>query len=94
MDAFSTLLLALLVIPLTSIFSGYTLSVLWGWFVVPLGVMALTIPQSLGIALTVGYITHQRNKIEEDAGFWNALAVGVCKSLLFLGLGWIYHIFM
>ena len=39
---------------------GATLSILWGWFVVPVfGAPALTIAPAIGIALIVSYLTFQ-----------------------------------
>lgn len=92
--AFAHILLGLLVLPITSIFTGFTLSILWGWFVVPLGVMALSIPQSLGISITIAFLTHQPHKSDDEVGFWATIAQGVIKCVLFLALGWIYHCFM
>lgn len=38
--------------------SGFVLSVLWRWFVVPpFGLPELTVAQALGIALVVNYVT-------------------------------------
>lgn len=59
-------LLALLAIPVvlvvSSIANGFVLSILWGWFVVPLfEVPSLTIAQAIGISIVVSYFTNQYN---------------------------------
>ena len=62
-----TLLLSALVAGLLSIWEGFVFMKLWAWFVVPMfGLPALTIPVAIGIALLVGFLTHQRNG-ESDA---------------------------
>lgn len=40
-----------------TILSGYVLSVLWGWFIVPtFGLPLLTIPVAIGVMLVVAYL--------------------------------------
>lgn len=40
--------------------TGFTLSVLWGWFAVPiLHLPPLTLAQAIGVMLVAGYLTHQ-----------------------------------
>ena len=51
--------------------SGFTLSVLWGWFMVPLfGLPALTVAQAFGVALVVramhGLSSGDQNKFKGD----------------------------
>jgi hypothetical protein len=72
--------------------SGFVLTILWGWFVVPLfGPPGLTIPAALGLALVVGYVTKdgQQMKPREDFG---AVVLKVLLGLLLrpavaLGIG-------
>lgn len=43
-----------------AIWSGYVLTCLWGWFVVPtFALPPLTLAQAIGVSLIVGYLTHQ-----------------------------------
>jgi len=78
---------------------GYVLTILWGWFVVPLfGPPELTIPVALGLALVVGYVTKdgQQMKPEEDFG---AVVLKVLLGLLLrpavaLGVGWVIRGFL
>ena len=75
--------------------SGFVLSILWGWFFVPsLGVPALSVPSAIGIALVVSYMTHQyqkKNKTEIDG--WEAVAESMAhmalKPVFALAIGWI-----
>lgn len=71
---------------------GLTLSVLWGWFAVPLfGLPVLTVWQAYGLALIVR--TLQRCKVEKnDDGFGLAMAKAIAAppfiAGLMLGVGW------
>lgn len=84
----------------SSILNGYVLSVLWGWFVVPtFGAPSLSIAPAIGIALVVGYMTHQIHDCQkEDRSFSQKIAEGVAmivlKPMLALFFGWIVHLFM
>lgn len=56
----------LLLLAGSSLWSGYVLSTLWGWFLVPIfDLPALSVPAAVGVALIVGYLTHQ-HKIESE----------------------------
>lgn len=46
------------VIP-ASVMRGWVLKIIWGWFLVPLGVPAVGIVQALGISALVGMLTHE-----------------------------------
>ena len=61
-----------------SIFNGYALSVLWGWFVVPVfGLPQISIVPAIGIAIVVSYLTYQMHdcKKEENENFAIKVAV-------------------
>lgn len=87
----------------SSIFNGYALSVLWGWFVVPtFGAPALGVVPSIGIAMVVSYLTHQVHgcdrKKEKDQSFVEAISYSIAfvflKPSIALFFGWIVHLFM
>ncbi len=83
------------VLALSVVWSGYALSVLWGWFFVPaLGVPPLSVPSAIGVAIVVSYMTHQDSKKNSgDVEGWEAtaeaLAYSALKPLFALGIGWI-----
>lgn len=90
-----------LLMVVSSIFGGYALSVLWGWFVVPtFGAPTLGIVPAIGIAIVVGYLTHQMNecKKEEDddlgAKITKLVVITLGKPAFALFFGWIVHLFM
>jgi len=84
----------------SSIFNGYALSVLWGWFVVPtFGAPALGIVPAIGIAMVVSYMTNQMHdckKEERSLGeeIGRGTFVAIVKPSLALFFGWIVHLFM
>lgn len=90
---------ALLLWPVSAIVQGFCLKILWGWFMVTTFAMqALTIPQALGLALTVSYITHQvesrKAKEGESYGPIELLVGGMLRAVIVLFIGWVYHLFM
>lgn len=79
--------------------SGWTISVLWAWFVVTtFKTAALTIPQSIGLALIVSYLTkqYQNNKTEDNAAdaFAKAFFLILFKAVFALSIGWVVTLFM
>ena len=88
------------VIVLSALVNGWTLSILWKWFMVPVfGLPMLSIPQAIGIAMVIGYLTFQNNDAQEKERstterviFWVALIV--LRPLITLAFGWIVHQYM
>lgn len=83
---------------LSSIFRGYVLKVVWGWFIVPtFHLVPLSIASALGISLLVGFLTQDAPDNEDkDFGevFGKALINSLASSLVVLTLGWVYHLFV
>ncbi|BCS42937.1 MULTISPECIES: hypothetical protein [Pseudomonas] len=76
---------------------GYVAATLWGWFVVPLGVMAITYWHAVGLTCVVGALVGVR--ADEDTNDSEALGDAVAKSVLkaaiilamLLAMGWFAH---
>ena len=52
---------------LGSILRGWVLSILWGWFVVPVfSLPNLTVVQAIGISLIIGFLTYQSDAKSND----------------------------
>jgi hypothetical protein len=89
-----------LLIALSSIFNGYALKVLWGWFIVPVfHLPQLSIPSAIGIALVVGYLTKQSSdcetkKREGVATILYPILEAILKPSIALCIGWIVQRFM
>ncbi len=75
---------------LAVILRGLVLSVLWGWFIVPVfGLPVLGILPAFGVALIVTYLVGYRGKKEGTT--WLDVFTGPLITLVF---GWIVHLFM
>lgn len=72
--------------------AGYALSVAWTWFIVPLGVPGLSIPQAIGITFVVAFFKDRKPKDNEKA----IVTIGseIVSPLLLLGVAWIIQLFM
>lgn len=80
-----------------NIFSGFVLSILWGWFAVPaFGLPALTIPLAMGIMLVVSYMTKQADFNNQDREDYQKRmnVVSIVKPLGALAVGWVVKFFM
>lgn len=61
------ILIAFLVVTVSVLLKGYTLTVLWEWFVLnTFNLPPLNIPTAIGLALLVEFLTHQYIKGEES----------------------------
>jgi len=85
----------------SSILNGYVLSVLWGWFIVPVfNLPTLTAVSAIGIAMVVSYLTYQYNESDEDDNksfgekLAKPIAIAILRPLFALFFGWIVHLFM
>lgn len=78
-----------------SVFSGFVLSILWGWFAVPLGIMSISIPHAIGISVLISSITQQidsrkRTKDEDTTYYVSA----IIRPFVVLLMGWVVKSFM
>jgi len=79
--------------------SGYVISVLWLWFIVPtFNVAAISIPQSMGVALLVGYLTKQyKTDIKNEDPIeviGKSIFLILFKAAFALSVGWVVTLFM
>jgi hypothetical protein len=77
---------------------GWVLSVMWGWFLVPLGLPTIGIAQAMGVALTVAALVGRRGRPDKDKKPEEQIvAIGrdmkdVFIELAFLlALGYVFH---
>jgi hypothetical protein len=89
------------IIAMAAILEGLALSLLWGWFMVPLlGLPHLPIVAAMGISLTVGFMTSHFNDNTHDPEKSALARVGatfahmVLKPAVTVGVGWIIHLFL
>lgn len=75
--------------------SGYVLSVLWGWFIVPaFGVPAIRVPVAIGIALLMGMLTHQTWRDGHEPETHSIVANSIVLPAVGLFAGWIVRMFL
>lgn len=82
---------------LSVIINGYVLSILWVWFLVPLGLPAISIAHSIGIAMVSSWLTyqHQTSKQEgKEKALENLAIIFVVRPLAVLGVGYLVKQFM
>lgn len=75
---------------------GFAVMTMWGWFIVPLGVMALTLWHSLGLALTTYYISGGLHNSKTDTDTDNGLQIvkAYVAPLIVLAVGYLYNLGM
>ncbi len=88
-----------LIVVAGTIISGWALSVLWGWFIVPVfDLPGLSIIQAIGIALIIGYIKGKSPQRSDDRKASDKLIESIgymfMMPLLSIGIGWIVLQFM
>ena len=59
--------ITILMIPITIVICGVALQDLWGWFVVPLGVSAITFWHALGFSTLISALTAQADSASLEA---------------------------
>lgn len=106
MTASTKLVIALLCVPvlfLINVFWGaFVSSTLWGWFLVPLGVPAITYWHAVGIGSVIAAFLGSRGMPpdiedkDEDMKFWRTMGRGFGHQIFIpamcLLFGWVAHI--
>lgn len=93
---FVTILLAVLSI----IFGTFTISCLWGWYLVPLGVKGLTFAHAFGISIFINYFVNRPKSVKfvegivEKPTIRELLARTFGFQMIALFLGWLGSLFM
>ena len=87
--------IALIVGTFSVVTHGWALSILWGWFVVPLFHVPLVTPlQASGVVLIIQFLTYKTGKDEnEDKAevLVKAFVASIIFPLMYVGLGWTVH---
>ena len=85
----------LLVVP-EAAWSSYVMTILWRWFIVPLGVKQIGVAWAYGIWVTVALFRMSASKKsnEDSMGPTQTLLAHAFGAAFFLLVGWIAHKFM
>lgn len=96
----SVLLLALCAVPvifiLESALNGWTLTILWKWFIVPsFDARPLAVPYAMGISLIIRSAVYQPpGKEERSQGLGSTIGIAIAKPFIVLALGWLITLFI
>ncbi len=89
------------IIPARWLFSGWALSVLWGWCITPVfeSAPSLSIWPAVGVTTVVNFITYpsELNQLikDPDKGFAYSFAWAFIRPVISVAMGWIlYNVFI
>jgi hypothetical protein len=99
------LVLLVILLPGSIIMSGWVLTILWSWFIVPVfNLPSLTIPYAIGISTVISMLTNKtvssnavnnkNEKKETSTVIAEALALSFGVPLFLLFFGWIITLFL
>lgn len=101
MDKFGQFCFGLILLLLITIINGYTLMVLWGWFVAPVfKIQELTILQAIGLCLIIlhlrakGSTAEKKDKKASIKGLTKSFGSSVIYAGVALLSGWVVTLFM
>lgn len=89
---FSLLLFSVLMIVMwvpVAIFQGYSLVLLWQWFIIPIGVPILTLKSAIGVSLIINLLTAHLNEISTKQEILDHAFYWFVGQLLILSAGYI-----
>lgn len=84
--------LLILIVPI-GLYRAWVLTVMWMWFIVPLGLPEIGIAHAWGISMAIGMLTVS-HVYKEDKEPLKSFANMIFAPLVLLGIGYIVHSFM
>jgi hypothetical protein len=87
------------IVLLTAILRGWTLTILWKWFLIPIfHFPPLTVVQAIGFTFVLGFLIGGKNidwgKKTSLEDFFSQIGTVILQCLIVLGLGWVITQFM
>lgn len=79
---------------LTVLAAAFTLSTLWGWFIVPLGAPAIGLAHAAGISVMLTYLKMRQVKQKDERPFLDKVSDAYGRMIVVLLLGYIIKLFM
>ena len=84
-----------LALPAIVALRGWVLSVMWSWFMVPIGVAEIGVAHACGVSTIVAMLTYRKHKDDDDTDHARRnLALAALVPLFLLGFAWVYHSLM
>ena len=78
----------------TTIIAGFTIKILWGWYIVPLGVSAISVVHAIGIDLLITFIVTTSAPTLSVGLYWYRFTHAILLTMSTLLVGWSFHFFM
>jgi hypothetical protein len=94
MDKIGKFIVGSLVVALSNLLRGYVVYKLWFWFMVPLGIMNISVLQAMGISILGNLIAYQTPLKGEGRDFAEVVEISIAVSLIALFSGWVITQFM
>lgn len=99
MEKFGKFVFGLLLVVISLVTSTFTLGYLWQWFVVPLGVSAISMAQAFGLTLIVTFFqVRQAPHIKPDLiikrTYTQRLGFNIGMAMMALTIGYVTQLFM
>lgn len=97
---FGLLALVVVSVVVSALMNGWVLSVLWGWFVVPLfNVQPLSVATAIGLSLAIGMLVSRESSSSDEKKDLSDAIAGVVVRVVFASLftlffGWIVKLFV
>ena len=92
MSSLWLLVLLLVVVPLLALLNGWALSILWGWFIVPLGAPPIGVFHGAGLGILVSLFVRPKSTDSDEAV---ALVVAAfLNPLVSLAFGYLFYVLM
>lgn len=78
-----------------ALWRGLVVAALWGWYVEPFGLPALTVVQAVGLGILASLFNpHSPSKEDEERGALWFVAYQMLFAALALALGWAWSFFL
>lgn len=94
MEAFGKVVAGILVAVLIFLVKGFTLSVLWNWFLPSLGIPVIGIAQAIGVSLVTSYLLYKVKKGDTEKKLSDIVGKVFGMSVIILIIGYIVKLFM
>jgi len=84
---------------LSTMWTGFATFLLWGWFLVPLGVTKITFPMAMGIGVIISFLTTTTlsNKNDEEElfdQFMEEFFKEIARPLMAIVFGFVIQLFV